>query len=132
MRSVVGIVMLLLCGMGAAAQQEDSAKLKVFIDCRAGCDLSYLKSEIRLVDFVTDRLAAGVHVLLTEQEVGSGGKQYQLEFYGQNRYQNHKDTLLFVTKPTAVADEARQLLLQHLMLGLAPLIAKRRLRRPLC
>jgi hypothetical protein len=123
MQRVIVVLLLLLCGSAAVAQQ-DSTRLKVFIDCRTGCDLQYIKSEIQLVDFVDDRLAAGVHVLLTGQEVGSGGRQYQLEFHGQNKYENYQDTLVFVTLPTATADEARQKLLHHLMLGLAPLIAK--------
>lgn len=123
MRNVIGIV-LLMCCVTATAQDKDTAKLKVFIDCRTGCDMQYIRSEIQLVDFVTDRLAADVHVLITAQGVGNGGTQYQFNIMGQNRYNEYTDTLLVVTSPTATASESRQRLGQHLMLGLAPLIAK--------
>jgi hypothetical protein len=96
----------------------------VFIDCRAGCDLTYIRSEITIVDFVIDRLAADEHVLINSQRVGSGGQQYQLNFYGQNKYQGYVDTLFFTTKPNATPSEVRQGLLQYLMIGLSPLIAK--------
>jgi hypothetical protein len=49
---------------------------------------------------------------------------YQLNFYGQNTYQNYIDTLYFTTKPNASSAEVRQSLLQYLMLGFVPLIAK--------
>lgn len=108
----------------AHTQEADSTKLKVFIDCRAGCDLSFFKTEITIVDFVIDRTAADAHVLITSQPVGSGGKQYQLNFYGQNNYKDYIDTLYCGTKPNASAAEVRQSLLRYLMYGLTPLIAK--------
>lgn len=105
-------------------QNNDSSKLKVFIDCRTNCDIRFFKTEITIVDFVIDRTAADVHVLVTSQPVGSGGNQYQINFYGQNNYKDYADTLHFNTKPNASAAEARQSLLSYLMYGLAPFIAK--------
>lgn len=107
-----------------SAQDTAKAKLKVFVDCRGGCDVTFLKTEITIIDFVIDRTAADAHVLITSQPVGSGGKQYQLNFYGQNQYKNYIDTLRFVTKPNAADAAIRQDLLQYIMLGVAPLIAK--------
>lgn len=123
MRNVISAVLLLSC-INAMAQDADTAKLKVFMDCRAGCDLTYIRTEIQVVDFVVDQVAADVHVLVTAQGVGSGGQQYQLEFHGQHQYENRLDTLRFTTRPTATADEVRKLLLQQLMLGIAPFVAK--------
>lgn len=115
---------ILLSFIGVNAQDTAKAKLKVFVDCREGCDVTFLKTEITIVDFVIDRTAADAHVLITSQPVGSGGKEYQLNFYGQNDYKNYIDTLRFITKPNAADAEIRQNLLQYLMLGFAPLIAK--------
>jgi hypothetical protein len=123
MRSILS-ALLLLCCITAAAQRADSAKLKIFIDCRTGCDMQYTKSEIRFVDFVTNRLAADAHVLITRQTIGNGGSQYQINFYGQNRFRRYKDTLRFETKPTATADEVRQKMVQYILMGLTPLLAK--------
>ncbi len=83
-----------------------------------------MRSEIKVVDFLRDRIAADVHVLITSQRAGGGGEQYQLIFYGQNTFANHVDTLQFATQATATDDEKRKQLLKYLMLGLAPFIAK--------
>jgi hypothetical protein len=124
MWKVFSVVLLLLCMAPARAQNTDSSKLKVFIDCRSGCDMQFIKTELRIVDFVTNRLAADAHVLITNQGVGSGGTQYQLNVYGQNRHRAHRDTFRFVTAPAATASEKRQQLVRTLLLGLVPLIAK--------
>lgn len=99
-------------------------KLKVFIDCRAKCDDQFFKTEVTLIDFVIDRTAADLHVLVTSQPVGSGGNQYQLNFYGQNKFKNYIDTLYFTTKPNASDAEVRETLLHYVMLGFSPFIAK--------
>lgn len=124
MLRTIGVVLLLIWSAGAMAQMNDTAKLKVFMDCRSDCDMQFIKTGLRLVDFVTNRLAADAHVLVTTQKVGSGGVQYQINFYGQHRYQNYTDTLQFITAPAATADDERQQLMQHLLIGLLPLIAK--------
>ncbi len=124
MNKIITIVLLMVLGIKADAQNADSSKLKVFIDCRTGCDINFIKSEIPIIDFVLDRVAADVDVLVTTQPVGSGGKQYQLNIYGQHQYKNTTDTLTFTTTANATASETRQKLLQYLMLGLSPMVAK--------
>lgn len=124
MWKVPGLVLALFIGVQLNAQNTGSGKLKVFIDCRVGCDLNYFKSEINIVDFVLDRVSADAHVLLTGQRVGGGGVQYQMNFYGQNTFQNYIDTLVFTTLPNAAAAEVRRTILRYLMLGFSPLIAK--------
>jgi hypothetical protein len=100
-------------------------KLKVFIDCSdTGCDMTFIRTEINLVDFMLDRVAADVHVLITEQSTGSGGSKYQLIFFGQNRFKNLQDTLQFNTDANATDFEERDLLIKYIKLGLAPAIAK--------
>lgn len=100
-------------------------KLKVFIDCSSThCDLNYIRSEIKIVDFLRDRIAANVHVLITSQRSGNGGRLYQIIFYGQNTFKNYVDTLQYSTEPTATDDERRHQMVHYVMLGLSPLIAK--------
>lgn len=124
MRKTFCFTVVLLNCIFINAQDTANTKLKVFVDCRQGCDITFLKTEITIVDFVIDRTAADAHVLITSQPVGSGGSQYQLNFYGQNNYKNYIDTLYFVNKPNAADAEIRQNLLHYLMLGFAPLISK--------
>lgn len=107
------------------AQARRQQKLKVFIDCsRTFCDQNYFRSEIKVVDFLRDRLAADIHVLITSQQASGGGRHYQMIFYGQNNFKNYIDTLQFIAGASATNDEKRKQMAQYLMLGLAPLIAK--------
>lgn len=107
------------------AQDSTLQKLKVFIDCsRIGCDRTFIRSEINIVDFLLDQKAADVHILITAQQAGNGGKQYQLIFYGQQAYEGYIDTLRFITDPTATDAETRGQLTQGIMIGIAPLVAR--------
>ncbi|MEK7225289.1 MAG: hypothetical protein AAB221_06370, partial [Bacteroidota bacterium] len=82
-------------------------RLKVYIDCQSGCDMTFIRSEINLVDFLLDRQAADVHVLITDQNTGGGGDEYQLIFFGQNQFRLFKDTLRFINDPNATDFEER-------------------------
>lgn len=75
------------------------------------------------MDFLLDQDAADVHILITAQRAGNGGKQYQLIFYGQHSYSNYQDTLRFITSSTATNDEVREQMTKRIMMGLVPLIA---------
>lgn len=104
-------------------------RLKVFIDCQSGCDMSFIRSEINIVDFLLDRQVADVHVLITDQNTGGGGDEYQLIFFGQNQFRLLKDTLHFINDPNATDFEERDLLVKYLKLGLAPYIAHTKMAR---
>ena len=121
----VPLFVLLIASTVSFAQQSIPSKLKVFIDCsNTWCDMQYIRSAINIVDFLLDNAAADVHVLITSQSTGSGGDQYQLIFFGQNYFNNQKDTLRFSTDPNATEFEERALLLKYLKTGLVPFIAK--------
>lgn len=112
---------------GAIAQNEINKvdRLKVFVDCsNSWCDMNFIRTEINLVDFMLDRVAADVHLLLTQQRTGSGGSEYQLIFFGQNSFKNLKDTIRFNTDPNATDFERRDLVIKYMQLGLAPFVAK--------
>ncbi|CAN5618448.1 hypothetical protein BH10BAC3_BH10BAC3_39370 [soil metagenome] len=124
MSKITACIVSLLIISVTNAQNEVPGKLNVYIDCRVGCDFNYFKSEINIVNFVLNMTAADVHVLLTAQTAGSGGVQYRMNFYGQNQYRKYSDTLIFNTLPNATPSDVRQSILQYLMLGFSPLIAK--------
>lgn len=119
-------IMLLLSIHTAYTQvNTQSQRLKVFIDCsNTWCDLTFIKTEINIVDYLLDNQAADLHILITEQSTGSGGSQYQLIFFGQNHFKNQSDTLRFNVGPNATEFEERDLLIKYIKLGLAPYIAK--------
>jgi hypothetical protein len=124
-KKILVLLTVLLCiNETSIAQQAIPSKLKVFIDCHSGCDMTYMRSEINIVDFVLDRIAADLHVLITDQNTGSGGDKYQLIFFGQNQFKNNGDTIYFDNDANNTDFEERQLLIKYLKLGLTPYITK--------
>ncbi len=125
MKSYLFIATFLLAGSSINAQEKTDQKLKVFIDCsNTFCDMMFVRSEINVVDFLLDRVAADVHVLITDIRNGSGGRQYQMIFFGQNSFKHTRDTLKFATDPNATDFELRAKMLNYLKIGLTPLVAK--------
>ena len=64
-KSIIASFTALLSFYSASAQNESviTNKLKVFIDCsNTYCDMSFIRTEINLVDFMLDRIAADVHI----------------------------------------------------------------------
>lgn len=100
----------------AAAQ---GTVLNVYLDCQTwGCDSNYFRTEIAWVNWVRDRSVADVHVLVTAQETGAGGRQFQLNFIGRNQFESRVDTLNVATGPSATDDDRRRSLANKLRVGL--------------
>lgn len=122
------VPLLALCVVPVLAFSQlptTTSRLKVFVDCsNTWCDMQHIRSEINSVDFLLDNLAADVHILITSQNTGSGGYQYQLAFFGQQGFKQLTDTLRFVTAPNATEFEQRDVLLKYLKAGLIPFIIR--------
>lgn len=116
---------LLLLSIAAQNESKNTDRLKVFIDCSSTwCDMTFIRTEITLVDFLLDRVAADVHVLITSQRTGSGGDKYQLIFFGQNYFKGMQDTLHFSTDANATDFEIRDGLISYIKFGLTPYVAR--------
>lgn len=96
---------------------------KVFIDCNR-CDIDYIRTEITFVNYVWDRKEADVHLLITIQTTGSGGREYTIAFIGQKACADLQNTLKFFSNRTETQDEIRRGLVQTLKLGLGPYVAQ--------
>jgi hypothetical protein len=93
--------------------------VRVFIDCQsASCDFEYFRTEIAFVDHVRDRKDADVHVLITGQTTGSGGREYSLKFIGLGRFQGVDAAMVYAASVDATSDQIRKALVQQLTLGL--------------
>ena len=95
---------------------------KVFIDCER-CDVDYIRTEITFVNYVWDRKEADVHILITDQGTGSGGREYTIAFIGQNECANLQNTLKYYSNRIETRDEVRKGLVRTLKLGLGPYVA---------
>jgi len=96
---------------------------KVFIDCNR-CDMNYIKTEIPFVNYVRDRKAADVHVLITQQATGAGGREYTIAFMGQNGFSDLNNTLVYVSNKTETREEIRKGYVRFLKMGLIPYAAR--------
>ena len=56
-----------------AQAQPQSQLLRLFLDCNE-CDTEYLRQTVVFVDYVRDRAVADVHLLVTTQGTGGGGR----------------------------------------------------------
>lgn len=95
---------------------------KIFLDCR--CDMSYIKEQIPVLNYVTDRMEADIYVLFTDQRTGSGGREYVLLFIGRSEFSGMNDTIKYVTNQIDTEDERRIKLVAALKAGLTKYIFK--------
>src|SRR4051812_45591175 len=80
--------------------------VRVFLDCDE-CDENYLKKEVTFIDYVRNREDADVHVLVTTQTTGGGGRQFTIKFIGLHAYDRQDETLTYNAPQTATSDERR-------------------------
>ena len=133
MRRHLGILFALALGLSslAAAMSQDQpgidelkkSALKVYLDCDS-CDLAYIKTEITFVNYVRDRLEAQVHVLITTQATGGGGREYTLTFMGQNNCRDLTDVQKYFSMKTDTEDDVRRGLVKALKLGLMSFVGR--------
>src|SRR5687767_13377982 len=90
------LLALLPCASVAQAPDSTSPGLRVFLDCQQ-CDEEYLRTEIGFVDYVRDRQAGDVHVLVTTQQTGAGGTEYAMRFVGQGRFAGIDEELRYAS-----------------------------------
>ncbi|MBS4027771.1 MAG: hypothetical protein KGZ58_03945 [Ignavibacteriales bacterium] len=128
------LILLIVCWPNiSSAQQIDTltelqkAAPNIFLDCDY-CDEDYIKKEIPFVNFVRDPEQAQVHLLVTTQETGSGGRENTLTFIGKNKFEGMNDTLSFTTQLSATSDERREAMTRVLKVGFVPYVLKTPLR----
>jgi hypothetical protein len=114
---VLRLLAILLFAIAPLTAQ--APRLRLFLDCHTGCDGQYFRTELTLVDWVSDRTAADVHVIATSLGTGAGGSEVTLEFLGRNALAGLSDRHVFRTTPDATDDDRRREFLRVLRLGLA-------------
>ena len=117
-------VLLLVCASflpGRGARAQGARAFSIYIDCSAFyCDPDFYRTDITFVDHVRERTAADVHVLITGQSTGGGGRVYTR----QHAFEKIDDTLTVETPQGATEDEQRHALSRTIKLGLARYVAR--------
>ena len=106
----------------AAAKPADTTStdlVRVFLDCNtSGCDDEFFRTEITWVNFVRDRTVSQVHVLVTSEQTGSGGRKFTITFDGSAPYAGVHDSLTLVSRQGDTDDEIRRAVSRVLTIGL--------------
>lgn len=84
----------------------------------------FIRKEIPYVNYVRDIKDAGVYIISTSQNTGSGGKEYTYFFVGQNQFTGMADTLSFTSTPDETEETTRQKEVSTLKMGLMRYVAK--------
>jgi hypothetical protein len=135
MKIHVVVLSALVLAVSSVAAQEPVASpgqkaevngetVRVFLDCRTRCDFDYIRREIPYVAWVRDRQDAQVHLLITSQRTGAGGRENTLAFIGLQDMASVSDTLLQVSSPTDTDAEVREQLTRTIALGLIQFVAR--------
>lgn len=127
-REVLGAMVLLLVA-GSAAAQAPPDRVKVFLDCQTrGCDRqgfrSEFRTEIQFVDWVNERTAADVHVILTSQDTGAGN-QYVFDYIGIGDLEGSDFRIEETALNTDTRDEVLDGLVRSFKAGLVQYVARR-------
>jgi hypothetical protein len=93
----------------------------IFLDCsRRDCDLDYIRTEITFVNYVREPQSSDVHILVTRQSTGSGGREYTLSFIGRGKYEGRDSSLKYYSKSTDTEDQIRKGFVNVMKQGLIP------------
>jgi hypothetical protein len=113
----------------ASAAQEDIPRplskslspIRVYIECvNASCDQEFFRTEIVFVDHVRQRQDADVHLLITGEQTGQGGREVTLSFFGQGRFAGSEQVLRDSFLVAESADAIRREMVRVISLGLVP------------
>jgi hypothetical protein len=130
MRAMAPVWVALIAGLTAwgapasaqAVAQADTVPARVYLDCQGqagfGCDQNFVRTEVVFVDWVTDRADADVHVLVTAQQSGGGGRQFTLAFIGLRRFDGDQVELVHASSGDDTQDAVRRAITDQIKLGL--------------
>jgi hypothetical protein len=118
------------------AQTTDTltqASLEVYLQCHDGraCDTEYFRQELTFVNWMLEPQDADVHIIVTTQRTGGGGRRFSLEFLGRDGFAGQDEELTYTSDATDTSDETRRGLLREIKLGLVPYLVATPLARNL-
>ncbi len=101
--SLLGLPLLGAGAPGVSAQQGQGVngnRASVFIDCASRfCDQTYFRTGVSWVNWVRIPQSADVHLIMTSQATGAGGREYRLDFIGNGDF-DYEQQLAYQAPPT--------------------------------
>jgi len=69
-----------------------------------------------------------IHILITKQETGSGGRRFNLSFIGQENFTGQDQHLFYISPQSDTDDQQREGLVRIVKMGLMPYISQTSVR----
>ena len=93
-------------GSGEGNGGPESGRPRVFWDCQGPqCNDTYYRTEIPWVTWVRDAQDAHLHIIMTSQPTGAGGREYRLDVMGREAHEDYEDQTLYQALPTDTVRE---------------------------
>ena len=108
-----------------SSEEEESSRRQttrpnIFFDCQGrNCNTQYYRTEIEWVNWVRTREDSDVHVIMTSQATGSGGREYQIDIAGRDSNDAYGDQIFYRALVTDTEREALDGISHALGVGLA-------------
>ncbi len=119
------LLLLLLSLVMTAFSQTSILRPDVFLDCQqTNCYEVYLKQEVDFINYIRDRQAADIYVLVTTQSASAGAREYQLIFSTEQGGAPVSDTLVYYRAANIAEAEEREQFVRYFKKGLLPHIAR--------
>ena len=100
---IAPVLALALVATPAAGQEEAEEGgnwISVFLDCASrNCNLNYFRTELPWVNWVRLPDDSDVHVIMTSQATGAGGREYRLDYIGSGDF-GYERQLSYQAPPT--------------------------------
>ena len=133
--AAVGLAVLLLAAPTAAQEEApdpprpDSTAspgtLRVFFDCDGPyCDFDFYRREIPFVNYTRDREDSQVHLLVTSEETGSGGRRFTLDYLGRGEFAGLEDRLEVATRANLASEQVMSRVASSMRLGILRYVAR--------
>ncbi len=97
--------------------------VSVFLDCNR-CDNSFIRQELNYINFARDPKLAQIHLFITDNRTGSGGRLFTLSFIGKKDFEGTENTLTYTSTQLNTRQEERKGLTAMVELGLMPYVAQ--------
>lgn len=121
MKKPILIAPFLGCALFVVAQSKPACLLQIHLDpYNEILQATYLRNEVRFVDYVFDRRECDVLVQGIYEPTGNGAARYRYFFYGNGAFAGQNDTIVWHTDPAENSGSIREKSLQAFKRGLLP------------
>jgi len=114
--------LLLMLLISSSLISQDALKPNVFLDCQTNCHTVFTKDQVNFINYIRDRQAADIYVLITSQRASAGAREIQMLFSSGNEEDTVNDTIKYIKAENISALEEQELFVKHLKKGLLPYI----------